>query len=139
MNDFGTFQALEQAVRQDEFLAQRIRAVVTELKPELMTPYILVVFEQAEVDLPCFIQTVLVTAEISIVSDYHGEQQIQDLLSRLDHVLEGNTFAVHVRALDLQGDALFKKLGFNIDRDKKGSTRVGRLRYQIRLKINRRE
>ncbi len=135
MNDFGIFKALEGEVKRDDFLSERINEVVTELKPESSLPYLQVSFQESVVHLPCFIQTALVRMDASIVSDYHGEQQLQDLMSRFDSILDGTTLAVQIRALDLPGWATFKRVEQKIERDK--GQRIGKIRYQVRVNVNR--
>lgn len=137
MNDYGLFQALAQLVREDPILGQRITDVVTEPKPGMIAPYLEVHFEKADVDIPCLPQVALVTCELQVVSTYHGDQEIHELMSRLDFRLNGTVLPVQIAALRAQGIAVCKSLDQKTNRLPDLSKRVGKLRYQIRINIRR--
>lgn len=135
MNDFGVFQAIKQLVEKDEFLSKKMTSVVTEARPDMMVPYMMVRFKNAQVDIPCFIQTALVGCTLEITSHYHGDQEIHDLMSRLNVCLDGACLDVHSKAINLQGKAVFKLAGQEQSSDK--GIRTGKLRYQIKITMRR--
>jgi hypothetical protein len=122
MNDFGVFKAIQEAIRSDDTLSQKISAIVTEARP-------------GKVDIPCLVQSALVNCEIDMVSAYHGDQEIHELMSRLNFRLDGASLPVQVRALSLPGHALFKAIGQSQSLDK--GSRIGKLKYQIKILIRR--
>jgi hypothetical protein len=135
MNDFGVFKAIQEAIRSDDTLSQKISAIVTEARPGMVAPYAVVRFAQAQVDIPCLVQSALVNCEIDMVSAYHGDQEIHELMSRLNFRLDGASLPVQVRALSLPGHALFKAIGQSQSLDK--GSRIGKLKYQIKILIRR--
>jgi len=137
MNDFGVFQAIQERVLSDEMLSQKVTAVTTEPRPGMQTPHILVRFVRCEVDIPCLVQTALVSCEIDITSNYHGDQEIHDLMSRLNQSLDGAALPVYVRALGKTGTAVFKQIGQAVKSDK--GIRFGTLKYQAKINIRRNE
>jgi hypothetical protein len=135
MNDFGIFKALKDLVRADDVLSQKISAVVTELRPGNKPPFVVVTFEKSDVDIPCFVQTAHVTCSLEVTSAYHGDQEIHELLSRLNHKLDGSNLSVDVTALDAKGIAVFKLLGQ--EHKRATGSRIGTLTYQVKVNIRR--
>ncbi len=137
MNDFGVFQAIQERIRSDEMLSQKVTAVTTEPRPGMQAPHMRVRFIKSEVHIPCLVQTALVSCEIDITSTYHGDQEIHDLMSRLNQSLDGAALPVNARALEMSGTAVFKQTGQSVKSDK--GMRIGTLKYQVKVNIRRNE
>jgi hypothetical protein len=137
MNDFGIFKAIQDVINHQEDLSRRITTVVTEPRPGMKTPHMAVHFDKSEVDIPCFVQTAYLNCRLEIISTYHGDQEIHELMSRLNHLLDGAHVPVHIRAMDLPGLAVFKLVSQETVRTPKEGIRTGKLSYQIKVNIRR--
>ncbi|GEM_PF-4771280 len=137
MNDYGVFAAINELVRRDEFLSQQITSIVTEPRPGMQPPYMLVRIEGSEVDIPCAPRSALVSCELQLSSTYNGDQEIHTLMSRLDFRLNGAALQVEIPALNAQGVAVFKAIDQEINRMPAEGKRIGTLSYQIKINIRR--
>lgn len=133
MNDYGLFQGIQTLIQEDEFLSPRIHSLVTEPRPGMALPYSVLHIRQVEADIPSAPQYLLVTCELELFSAYHGDQEIQQLMSRLDYRLNGGTLQIHIKALNAQGVAVAKQLEHSISHSPQGG-RIGKLIYQFKIR-----
>lgn len=133
MNDFGVFSVLQQALTRDEYLSEKITMVVTEKRPGLGFPFIQAKFLDLCLDIPCLVQSALLKCEIHIFSDYHGDMEIHEIMSRLNFVLDGVSWSVHVDAMNKAGKAMFKLQGQQMHMT--GGIREGVLSYQVKVSV----
>ena len=136
MNDFGVFQAIAQRVREDAELGQKITQVVNEPRPGLQAPYMLVRFESCSVDIPSYIQTAFVRVVLELHSTYHGDQELHQLMSRLNQQLDGAALPVQAQSLGLPGLAVFKVVEQGITRDP-ARGRTATITYDTKVNIRR--
>lgn len=135
MNDFGTFHAIELIVQNDRMLSKKVSAIVTQIRPELIPPYLMLSFDETIPDIPCFMQTVLVGCEISVHSTYSGDQELHELMSRINKLLDGGNIKVQIDSMGLLGDGVIKLVHHSQHKD--NETRIGKLKYQIKIKLRR--
>lgn len=135
MDDFGTFQAIERAILSDSQLENKITAVIIETWPGIEPPYLMVHFKKSRTNALYSIQGALVECDLTVISTYAGEQEIQELMSRIDFLLQTSPHTVQPRLLDLEGRAVFKRVNEKVE--KNGSVRKGTLSYQIKVTMIR--